>query len=86
MLAGAMAYLNMMAVTTGGQILVDGALAARSLGDAEAEDRAVLAVSSPPTVLLAFRGFCRRSPQGRLTWLRRQPFVVVLTDQRRQAT
>ena len=43
MLAGAMAYLNMMAVTTGGQILADGALAARSLGDAEAEDRAVLA-------------------------------------------
>jgi alkylation response protein AidB-like acyl-CoA dehydrogenase len=43
MLAGAMAYLNMMAITTGGQILADGALAARSLGDAEAEDRAVLA-------------------------------------------
>ncbi len=43
MLAGAMAYLNMMAVTTAGQILADGALAARSLGDAEAEDRAVLA-------------------------------------------
>ena len=43
MLAGAMAYLNMMAITTGAQILADGALAARSLGDAEAEDRAVLA-------------------------------------------
>ncbi|MEM8708378.1 MAG: acyl-CoA dehydrogenase [Actinomycetota bacterium] len=43
MLAGAMAYLNMMAITTGGQILADSALAARSLGDDEAEDRAVMA-------------------------------------------
>ena len=43
MLAGAMAYLNMMAITTGGQVLADGALAARSLGDEEAEDRAVMA-------------------------------------------
>jgi hypothetical protein len=43
MLAGAMAYLNMMAITTGGQILADAALSARSLGAEEAEDRAVMA-------------------------------------------
>jgi len=43
MLAGAMAYLNMMALTTGGQILADAALSARSLGAEEAEDRAVMA-------------------------------------------
>ncbi len=43
MLAGAMAYLNMMAITTGGQILANAALSARSLGAEEAEDRAVMA-------------------------------------------
>ncbi|MEO0493608.1 MAG: acyl-CoA dehydrogenase [Actinomycetota bacterium] len=43
MLAGAMAYLNMMAITTGAQVLADGALAARALGPDEAEDRAVMA-------------------------------------------
>ena len=43
-LAGADAYLKMLAVTTGGAALADGALAAGRLGDVEAAaDRAVLA-------------------------------------------
>ena len=42
MLAGAMAYLNMMAITTGGQILADGTFGS-FLGAEEAEDRAVMA-------------------------------------------
>ena len=43
-LPGATAYLEMLAVTTGADVLVSGALAAASLGDAEdAEDRAALA-------------------------------------------
>ncbi len=42
-LAGAMTYLDMLAVTTGGQVLADGALAARALSDDEALDRAVMA-------------------------------------------
>ncbi len=42
-LAGATAYLEMLAVTTGGQALADGAVAVHEEGDDEAEDRAVLA-------------------------------------------
>ncbi len=42
-LTGAMAYLNMLAITTGGQVLADGAIAATGLGEDEAADRAVLA-------------------------------------------
>jgi len=42
-LAGATAYLNMLAVTTGGQVLADGAVAASSLAPEVAMDRAVLA-------------------------------------------
>ena len=43
-LAGADAYLRMLAVTTGGAALADGALAATRLGDPDAAaDRAVLA-------------------------------------------
>ncbi|NIR40725.1 MAG: acyl-CoA dehydrogenase, partial [Actinobacteria bacterium] len=42
-LAGATAYLEMLAVTTGGQALADGAVAVHEEGDDEAGDRAVLA-------------------------------------------
>ena len=62
MLAGAMAYLNMMAITTGGQILADAALSARSLGAEEAEDAPSWPASSPPTASLAFPVCCRPSP------------------------
>jgi len=60
LLAGASAYLNMVALTTGGQVLADGALAALALGPDEAEDRAVMArffavnrLSSVPGLLAA---------------------------------
>jgi hypothetical protein len=43
LLAGATAYLDMMALMTGGQILADGALAAKDLGPEQAEDHAVMA-------------------------------------------
>ena len=42
-LAGATSYLRMLATTTGGAVLADGALAARSLSEDAAADRAVLA-------------------------------------------
>ena len=42
-LAGATTYLRMLATTTGGAVLADGALAARSLAEDVAADRAVLA-------------------------------------------
>ncbi len=43
MLAGAMAYLNMLAITTGGQVLADGALSVSGGDPDEAADRALLA-------------------------------------------
>lgn len=43
LLAGATAYLAMLALTTGGQVLADGALSARSVSAEEADDRAVMA-------------------------------------------
>ena len=42
-LAGATAYLDMLAITTGGQVLADGAVAARTMGADAAAERALLA-------------------------------------------
>ena len=43
MLAGAMAYLDMMAITTAAEGLAAGALSARAAGDAAADEAALLA-------------------------------------------
>ncbi len=60
LLAGAMAYLNMLALTTGGQILADGAVKAAAQSPEEAADRAVLArffaanrLAAVPTMIAA---------------------------------